>query len=326
MTADGVWIYTLDNCSCAVQALNVGDTLTDTFKVTTIDGTAQVVTVTINGTNDAAIICGKTTGSVIEAGCHEHGKPIATGKLADTDVDNAPNTFTPVSSPKESAGGYGTFTMTAAGVWTYKLDNDNCAVQALNSCDTLTDTFTITTIDGTPQVVTIAIHGTNDRDQFHWSAAETKEISEPPQVDGTPPDTVAAGGSDLIAEAVGNETPKGNDGDDTIGGSFGSNTINGTIASGLNIGSGSGDSFYFNAKISGVDGSNAIGLADVDFTAAPISHHEDAAGTHGQPATSEGAQTIELSLPGQPAADNFSIVPERAASAVATHAPHDLMV
>ena len=53
MTADGVWTYTLDNANCAVQALNACDTLTDTFKVTTIDGTAQVVTVTIHGTNDA---------------------------------------------------------------------------------------------------------------------------------------------------------------------------------------------------------------------------------------------------------------------------------
>ena len=30
--------------------------LTDTFTVTTVDGTAQVVTITIQGTNDAAII------------------------------------------------------------------------------------------------------------------------------------------------------------------------------------------------------------------------------------------------------------------------------
>ena len=28
--------------------------------------------------------------------------------------------------------------MTAAGVWTYTLDNANCTVQALNICDTLT--------------------------------------------------------------------------------------------------------------------------------------------------------------------------------------------
>ena len=31
----------------AVQALNAGDTLTDTFTATTVDGTAQVVTITI---------------------------------------------------------------------------------------------------------------------------------------------------------------------------------------------------------------------------------------------------------------------------------------
>ena len=162
MTADGVWTYTLDNANCTVQALNVCDTLTDTFKVTTVDGTPQVVTVTIHGTNDAAIISGTTAGSVIEAGCATPGTPTATGTLTDTDVDNAPNTFTAVCSPTASDAGYGTFKMTADGVWTYTLDNANCAVQALNDCDTLTDTFKVTTIDGTAQVVTVTINGTND--------------------------------------------------------------------------------------------------------------------------------------------------------------------
>ena len=165
MTADGAWIYKLDDGNCAVQALNVGDTLTDTFKVTSLDGTAQLVTVTINGTNDAAIICGTKEGSVIEAGGVANSascKPTATGTLTDTDVDNTPNTFTAIDSPKASTGGYGTFTMTTDGVWTYTLDNTNCAVQALNVCDKLTDCFTVTTIDGTPQVVSITINGAND--------------------------------------------------------------------------------------------------------------------------------------------------------------------
>src|SRR5262249_24345946 len=47
----------------------------------------------------------------------------------------------------------------AAGVWTYTLDEANSAVQALRVGDTLTDTFTVTAIDGTPQVVTITVHG-----------------------------------------------------------------------------------------------------------------------------------------------------------------------
>ena len=35
-------------------------------------------------------------------------------------------------------------------------------VQALDDCDTLTDTFTVTTVDGTEQVVTITIQGADD--------------------------------------------------------------------------------------------------------------------------------------------------------------------
>ena len=36
-----------------MEALDAGDTLTDTFTVTTVDGTAMVVTITIHGSNDA---------------------------------------------------------------------------------------------------------------------------------------------------------------------------------------------------------------------------------------------------------------------------------
>ena len=37
-----------------MQALNVGQTLTDTFTVATVDGTEQILTITINGANDAS--------------------------------------------------------------------------------------------------------------------------------------------------------------------------------------------------------------------------------------------------------------------------------
>ena len=162
MTAAGVWIYTLDDANHAVQALNVGGMLTDTFTVTTVDGTPQLVTVTINGSNDAAIISGATTGSATEDGGTMYGTPTATGTLTNADVDNPANTFTAVDSPTPSEGGYGTFTMTADGVWIYTLDDASRAVQALNVGDMLTDTFTVTTVDGTAQVVTITINGTND--------------------------------------------------------------------------------------------------------------------------------------------------------------------
>ena len=91
LTAAGVWTYTLDDNNTAVQALNAGETLTDTFTATTVDGTSQVVTITINGRNDAAVISGAANGSVTEAGGVDNGTPgtpLATGDLNSTDVDN----------------------------------------------------------------------------------------------------------------------------------------------------------------------------------------------------------------------------------------------
>ena len=138
----GVWTYTLDNSNPDVQALNVGDFLTDTFTVRTVDGTSQVVTVTIAGRNDAALISGVANGSVTEAGGVNNGTPgtpPATGDLNSTDIDNSNDLWEPVNTPLRSQ--FGTYTLTADGVWTYTLDDDNPAVQARNGGQTLTDTF-----------------------------------------------------------------------------------------------------------------------------------------------------------------------------------------
>ena len=70
-----------------VQALNVGDTLNDRFTVTTIDGTAQLVTVTINGANDAAVISGDTTGNVLEAGGVANGTPWRLDRNRSSELD-----------------------------------------------------------------------------------------------------------------------------------------------------------------------------------------------------------------------------------------------
>ena len=165
LTAVGVWTYTLDNNNATVQALNVGQTLTDTFTVTTVDGTAQLVTITINGANDAAVITGTTTGAVTEAGGVNNGTlgtPLVVGNLNSTDVDNPNNTWTAVAASTPGDNDFGSYRLTAAGVWAYTLDNSNPTVQALNVGGTLTDSFTVFTVDGTSQVVTITIHGAND--------------------------------------------------------------------------------------------------------------------------------------------------------------------
>ena len=52
--ANGNWVYHLNNSDPAVQDLNQGDTLTEVFTVTGVDGTPSTVTVVINGVNENA--------------------------------------------------------------------------------------------------------------------------------------------------------------------------------------------------------------------------------------------------------------------------------
>ena len=137
----------------------------------TQDGTAQLVTVTINGANDAATITGIAAGAVTEAGDVNTGTPTATGNLDSADVDNPNDAWQAVVAGAATANGYGTYVLTASGVWTYTLDDANPVVQSLNGGDTLTDTFTVLTQDGTPQLVTVTINGVNDAAVITGSAS-----------------------------------------------------------------------------------------------------------------------------------------------------------
>ena len=52
--ATGAWTFTANS---TFDNLNVGDNVNETFNVTSVDGTASTVQITINGTNDAATVC-----------------------------------------------------------------------------------------------------------------------------------------------------------------------------------------------------------------------------------------------------------------------------
>jgi VCBS repeat-containing protein len=123
VTSAGVWAYTLDNANATVQALNAGQVLTDTFKVVTTDGSMQTVSITIQGSNDAAEISGSSSGSVVEAAGADPGTPTASGDLDATDVDNPNDDFQ--AGAGDSDKGYGTYGVNAAGQWTYTLENGN---------------------------------------------------------------------------------------------------------------------------------------------------------------------------------------------------------
>ncbi|GIU03162.1 retention module-containing protein [Shewanella morhuae] len=146
--AAGNWTYNVNNAD--VQYLAEGETKVETFVVLSADGTPSTVKITIEGTNDAAVV------SSADVTLTETNAPLTTGgTLTATDVDNADNSFTPATV----VGTYGTFTLQGNGEWTFTA---NSAFDALNVGDSITETFNVTSIDGTPSTVKITIEGTND--------------------------------------------------------------------------------------------------------------------------------------------------------------------
>ncbi|NQD38888.1 tandem-95 repeat protein [Permianibacter sp. IMCC34836] len=154
LDSNGHWSFALDNSSPAVQGLAAGENSLQTFTVTSIDGTSHVVTVTISGSNDAAVITGG--GSVVVT---EDAQLTATGMLLINDADNAQSAFIAGTSN----GSFGSLTLDANGNWTYTLTaNSTLAVQALDDSESITDSVTVSSVDGTTHVITITINGTND--------------------------------------------------------------------------------------------------------------------------------------------------------------------
>ncbi|WP_217481130.1 VCBS domain-containing protein, partial [Achromobacter piechaudii] len=162
--ANGKWTYTLDNANAQVQALAAGQKVTDTITVTVDDGNGgtaqQVITITVNGSNDAPTISGTSTGAVTEDAVQNS----VSGQLTQADVDtNDTHTW---SVNNDGKGTYGQFSVDANGKWTYTLDNANAQVQALAAGQKVTDTITVTVDDGhggtAQQVITVTVNGTND--------------------------------------------------------------------------------------------------------------------------------------------------------------------
>ncbi|MFJ1298311.1 retention module-containing protein, partial [Pseudomonadota bacterium AL_CKDN230030165-1A_HGKHYDSX7] len=158
--ANGRWTYTLDNA--AAQVLKSGQAVTETYTVQVSDGQGgtdtKTVNITINGTDDAAIITPSKPGD--DAGTvKEDGTLLAAGKLNVVDPDAGQSTFQTQVGTK---GAYGTFAIDASGNWTYNLDNANNSVQALGAGKSLTETFSVKSADGTTSQITVTIQGTND--------------------------------------------------------------------------------------------------------------------------------------------------------------------
>ena len=156
LTAAGSYSYTLNNSDLLVQSLGAGITATDTVAVQSFDGSTHNVTVTITGVNDIAVVGGDDQASVTE-----DDDPLTltdSGILTVADVDTGEAEF----NPETIVGTYGSFSIDALGNWTYSADNTPLVIQQLGAAASLTETITVSTIDGTTHNVDVVINGTND--------------------------------------------------------------------------------------------------------------------------------------------------------------------
>ena len=71
---------------------------------------------------------------------------------------DSPATFVAQTNVAGS-NGYGKFSIDAAGAWTYTM---NGAHDEFVGGQDYTDSITVATADGTAQVITVTMHGTND--------------------------------------------------------------------------------------------------------------------------------------------------------------------
>jgi VCBS repeat-containing protein len=191
--ADGGYAYVVDDANASVEALKVGQTLTETFAYQLTDGggvtDTATLTITIHGANDAPVGA-PDTASATEAGgtANATAGTDPTGHLLsnDHDVDSASISVTAIQAGSDLTGAatsvaagstslsnatvvtgaHGRLTLGADGSWTYTVDNADTAVQAMNVGDTLTDGFVyrVTDADGASSTSTLVVtlHGADD--------------------------------------------------------------------------------------------------------------------------------------------------------------------
>jgi len=116
ISQQGLWRYLINNELDAVQSLVDAETVTDVFTVTSsVTGLDAIITITITGVNDAAVITEENAQSISNDGT------LISGALRVTDADADQN---PVFNTQLLASGtHGTFSIDALGDWSYLLDN-----------------------------------------------------------------------------------------------------------------------------------------------------------------------------------------------------------
>jgi VCBS repeat-containing protein len=170
------WAYNASNLNLDFLAQGQSITLTYTVNITDPRGGigSDDVTITIYGSNDGPVVTNGPTellGAVTEAGHLPNGTvvvgtPSVSGTLSASDLDSgATRTWSIAGSPSTT---YGNLAINAStGVWTYTLENNATATQALAEGQSVTQSYIARVTDNNgataDQTVTITINGTNDK-------------------------------------------------------------------------------------------------------------------------------------------------------------------
>ncbi len=269
----GTYNYTWSVNAGDLDYLVEGEELLEVFTITLSDPDGntrtQKVTITITGTNDAAIIAGTTSRTIGE---DDSG---TSGQLTISDPDDNEDSFI----AETIAGTYGELSIEADGSWSYDLDNNS--VSDLDDGDLVTDLVTVSAADGTEQVITINIQGEDDNTGGgntgggnsgggNTGGGNTNPDPDPiPDPDPVDPDAGeliagtdgtnvlngtglddqiwARGGPDAVSGGSGNDIIGGGSGADTLDGEGGDDTIFGGEGNDL-IEGGAGDDVLFNGE------------------------------------------------------------------------------
>ncbi|MBU2883532.1 VCBS domain-containing protein [Psychrosphaera sp. B3R10] len=160
INAAGEWEYKIDTANEQIIALVSAamDPLVESpFTITTADGTTENISISVAGIDVPATFSGALSYSVV----YDDGNANATVTVQDDNPAEA--SFAPDQTP---IANYGAVTFdSVSGEWMYDLDESIEAVKALNYVEdtdtppSVEDTFIIKSLDGTEQVVTIRVLG-----------------------------------------------------------------------------------------------------------------------------------------------------------------------
>ena len=155
INALGEWTYTLNNNADAIQGLRSGEKLLDLFSVKTLDGSKQLIQISIDGVNDRPLLSGDNVAS-LDLGAELE----ANGSLLINDPDFGESSFQTLTEIRSSLG-YGSADIDSQGNWTFNIDIENAKQDPIKEGQTRTDSFEVFTQDGTSQMVHVRIVGSD---------------------------------------------------------------------------------------------------------------------------------------------------------------------